>query len=162
MAARAGRAALIGLLALVLGAASTGAQPMEERYPGPYHAEVLRVIDGDTIEVRVAIWPGLLADWSVRLRGVDAPETFRPACLREDLMGRAARAFVARRYAPGDTIRLLDVERGDFAGRVIADIRRWRSDRWLSLAQEMVEARVAWPWRPGLPPIPWCRLGRGR
>ena len=138
------------------------AQPAEESYSGPYMAEVLRVIDGDTIEVSVAIWPGLTVEISARLRGVDAPETFRPACLREDLMGRAARDFVERRYHPGDLIRLTDVERGDFAGRVIADIRRWRSDRWLSLAAELVDARLAWPWVPGYRPIDWCRLGRGR
>jgi endonuclease YncB( thermonuclease family) len=36
-------------------------------------AEVLRVLDGDTFEARVRLWPGLDVTTKVRLRGVDAP-----------------------------------------------------------------------------------------
>jgi endonuclease YncB( thermonuclease family) len=37
-------------------------------------AEVVRVIDGDTFEARVRIWPGMDVTTRVRLRGIDAPE----------------------------------------------------------------------------------------
>src|ERR1700750_1770804 len=37
-------------------------------------ADVLRVIDGDTFEARVHLWPGLYVTTRVRLRGIDAPE----------------------------------------------------------------------------------------
>jgi micrococcal nuclease len=37
-------------------------------------AEVVRVIDGDTLEARVRIWPGMDVTTRVRLRGIDAPE----------------------------------------------------------------------------------------
>lgn len=36
--------------------------------------EVVRVIDGDTLEARVHLWPGLEMMTRVRLRGIDAPE----------------------------------------------------------------------------------------
>jgi endonuclease YncB( thermonuclease family) len=35
-----------------------------------YPAEVLRIIDGDTFEARVRVWPGLDVDTKVRLRGI--------------------------------------------------------------------------------------------
>lgn len=39
-----------------------------------YPAEVVQVIDGDTFEARVHLWPGLNVTTRVRLRGIDAPE----------------------------------------------------------------------------------------
>ena len=36
--------------------------------------EVLSVLDGDTFEARVNLWPGLAITTRVRLRGIDAPE----------------------------------------------------------------------------------------
>mgnify|MGYP001996263084 CR=1 FL=1 len=41
--------------------------------PGPIQAEVIRVIDGDTIEVRAEIWLGQYIETNVRLAGMDAP-----------------------------------------------------------------------------------------
>ena len=41
--------------------------------PGPIQAEVLRVIDGDTIEVRAKIWLDQYIETNVRLAGLDAP-----------------------------------------------------------------------------------------
>jgi endonuclease YncB( thermonuclease family) len=39
-----------------------------------YSAEVVHVIDGDTFEARVAVWPGIEIKTRVRLRGIDAPK----------------------------------------------------------------------------------------
>ena len=39
-----------------------------------YPAEVVRIIDGDTFEARVRVWPGLDVNTKVRLRNIDAPE----------------------------------------------------------------------------------------
>lgn len=44
---------------------------------GPYSADVIRVIDGDTINIRVAIWPGLEQIINLRLIGVNTPEKRR-------------------------------------------------------------------------------------
>src|SRR6185312_332928 len=57
-----------------------GAAPATVASPAPsasragHPADVLRVIDGDTFEARVHVWPGLDITTKVRLRGVDAPE----------------------------------------------------------------------------------------
>ena len=43
--------------------------------PQRRHAvEVLRTVDGDTFDARVALWPGVELNTRVRLRGIDAPE----------------------------------------------------------------------------------------
>src|SRR5690348_9640474 len=53
-------------------------------------AEVLRVIDGDTFEARINLWPGLEVTTRVRLRGIDAPE-LRAHCDDERIKAEAAR-----------------------------------------------------------------------
>ena len=41
---------------------------------GPYRAMVVRVLDGDTVEVDVWLWPGLVQRIKLRLAGVNTPE----------------------------------------------------------------------------------------
>lgn len=55
-----------------------------------YPAEVVRVIDGDTFEARVRVWPGLDVDTHVRLRGIDAAE-LHARCADELAKAQAAR-----------------------------------------------------------------------
>jgi endonuclease YncB( thermonuclease family) len=43
-------------------------------FAGPFQAELVRVIDGDTFEARVRIWFGQEITTLVRIRGIDAPE----------------------------------------------------------------------------------------
>src|SRR6266550_3793190 len=67
-----------------------------EALAGPVAAIVERVIDGDTIEVKAAIWLGQTLVVRVRIDGVDAPE-FEARCPEERKLALAARAFLARR-----------------------------------------------------------------
>ena len=62
---------------------------------GGHPAEVLRVIDGDTFEARVRIWPGMDVTTKVRLRGIDAPE-MRARCEDERVKALAARDALAQ------------------------------------------------------------------
>lgn len=91
---------------------------------GPIEAEILRVIDGDTVEVRAHIWPGHSVQTRVRLADVDAPEIRRVACEAEREAGHAARAFVESLLQPdgasGVRVHIRNVHLGSFAGRVIA------------------------------------------
>lgn len=45
-----------------------------ETLAGPYAAEIIRVIDGDTVEARIHVWLGLDQTIRVRIRDIDAPE----------------------------------------------------------------------------------------
>ena len=121
-----------------------------------YFAEVVQVIDGDTLDVRVDLWPGVQAVYAVRVRGIDAPELRRSACEAERLWAEEAKAQVTTLYDPGSRVRLEDVEYDAYSGRVVADVRRWRSDRWIYLADELVERGLAEVWEPGMADIDWC------
>ena len=158
------RRCVVGLLAACAlpAAAQVNVSKRSTVFPGPYVAEIVRIIDGDTIEASVALWPGLRADYAVRVRGIDAPEIFRPDCEEERVWGEQARAQAERLYPPGQEVRLLDVSYDAFSGRVVADVRRWRSDRWLSFATEMLERRMAVAWAPRQAAVPWCLLAQTR
>jgi endonuclease YncB( thermonuclease family) len=65
-----------------------------------YPAEVIHVIDGDTFEARVRVWPGLEVSTKVRLRNVDAPE-LHARCAEELAKAQAARAALETMLAAG-------------------------------------------------------------
>ncbi len=85
-----------------------------------YPAEVLRVIDGDTFEARVRIWPGLEVTTSVRLRDIDAPE-MRARCASAREQAQAARtALAALLDAGGVGLRAVGLDK--YGGRVLASV----------------------------------------
>lgn len=83
-----------------------------------YSAEVLRVVDGDTFEARVAIWPGLEVTTKVRLRGIDAPE-MRSPCHGGRERAEAARSALAALLGEG-RVGLRSVGPDKYGGRVVA------------------------------------------
>jgi len=85
-----------------------------------YPAEALRVIDGDTFEARVRVWPGLDVDTKVRLRGVDAAE-LHARCAGELAQAQAARAALQKILAEGGvTVSRVGIDK--YGGRVDATI----------------------------------------
>ena len=86
---------------------------------GPVKAALLRVIDGDTIEVRARIWLGLDLTTRVRLWGIDAPE-LDGVCHREREMARAAKLLLERSLSP--TRVLNDIRHDKYGGRVVARV----------------------------------------
>lgn len=127
-----------------------------------YFAEVINVIDGDNLAVKVRLWPGLVAEYSVRVRGIDAPEIRRPSCEEERSWGDEAKAQLEKLYDVGSEVRLENVAYDSFSGRVLADVSRWRSDRWLYLKDEMVERGMAVFWVPQQADVAWCLLAKTR
>jgi endonuclease YncB( thermonuclease family) len=84
-----------------------------------YSAEVIRVLDGDTFEARVRVWPGLDITTKVRLRGIDAPE-LRANCAEERIKADAARAALSALLAKG-SVGISQVSPDKYGGRVVAD-----------------------------------------
>jgi endonuclease YncB( thermonuclease family) len=85
-----------------------------------YPAEVIRIIDGDTFEARVRVWPGLDVDTKVRLRGVDAAE-LHARCDDERVKADAARTALDTILAEGG-VSLSQVGVDKYGGRVDAAI----------------------------------------
>jgi len=81
-------------------------------------AEVLRVIDGDTFEARVNLWPGLDVTTRVRLRGVDAPE-LKARCDAERIKAEAAREALRAILEQGE-VGISHVTLDKYGGRVVA------------------------------------------
>ncbi|PQA87903.1 thermonuclease family protein [Hyphococcus luteus] len=107
-------------------------------FDGPAKARVERVIDGDTVKMRVAIWLDQEILVSVRLAGVDAPELFRPKCDAERARALKAKNFVEV-FLSGGEARLEDIEQGKYAGRVVARIEANGAD----LARALTAAGLA-------------------
>lgn len=92
-------------------------------YSGPYEADVVRVIDADTIKMRVYTWPDHSTLINVRLAGVDTPETGRPQCRAERAKGHTATAYVKALMPIGQRINLINVMRDKFGGRVVGSLQ---------------------------------------
>lgn len=88
--------------------------------PGPVAATVERVVDGDTVRVSAEIWVDQHVSVSVRLRGVDAPEIFRPQCDAERAAARRAKEFVEALLSADVLLR--DITQDKYGGRVVARI----------------------------------------
>jgi endonuclease YncB( thermonuclease family) len=116
-------AAVEPALAAVSGAEPTPADiPIAHRLDPSivYPADVLRVIDGDTFEARVRVWPGLDVDTKVRLRGVDAAE-LHARCASELEQAQAARVELEKILAEGGvTISRVGIDK--YGGRIDATI----------------------------------------
>ena len=84
-----------------------------------YPAQVLRVIDGDTFQARVRVWPGLDVDTKVRLRGIDAAE-LHARCADEQAKAEAARAALETILAEGG-VAISRVGLDKYGGRVVAN-----------------------------------------
>jgi endonuclease YncB( thermonuclease family) len=136
-------------------AAWAAVAPAAESLPGPVGARVLRVLDGDTIEVRAHIWLGQEVATRVRLAGVDAPE-LEGACRSERALAMRARAYLAARLATADgglaDVSLSDIRAGKYGGRVLARVRTAGGE---DLSQALLAAGLARAYA-GKARRPWC------
>jgi endonuclease YncB( thermonuclease family) len=104
--------------------AVTAPDAVPEVAPGPalrsgHPADVLRVLDGDTFEARVHLWPGLDVTTRVRLRGIDAPE-MKARCGDERVRAEAARDALRAILDQGE-VGVSRVTLDKYGGRVVAD-----------------------------------------
>jgi endonuclease YncB( thermonuclease family) len=130
----------------LLGASGSTAETIS----GPVAADVIRVIDGDTLAVRARIWIGLDLVVSARIRGIDTPE-LNGKCDREKALAAAARNRLAGVVAAGK-IRMRQIENDKYAGRVLADIV---TDDGADLREAMLASGLARPYDGG-GRDPWC------
>ncbi|SLN15410.1 thermonuclease family protein [Oceanibacterium hippocampi] len=110
-------AVVFALLASLIGDIPVSAA---ETLPGPIPARVLRVVDGDTIEVSVRIWLATQLTTLVRIDGLDTPE-LRGRCPGERILAKQARDFL-RAFADGREVSLTGISYGKYAGRILATV----------------------------------------
>jgi micrococcal nuclease len=90
-----------------------------EAFTAQVPATVVRVIDGDTIEVRARIWTDTVKETRVRLIGIDTPE-INGKCDEERARAVAARDFLA---SLPRQVTLTDIKNDKFGGRIDARVR---------------------------------------
>ena len=128
-------------------------QSNADSLPGPIPAEVLKVVDGDTIKVRATIWVDQTVEVSVRLRGIDAPELYRPKCEAEKALARQAKAAVNASSPVGSSVTLSRITRDKYGGRVIASVATADGS---ALSEHLLANGQAIAYGA---PKPWCRRG---
>jgi endonuclease YncB( thermonuclease family) len=150
MAGRIGKRMAAGwmLAAFVFVAPTTRAA---DTLPGPVPAEIVAVVDGDTISVRAHIWLGQEVATLVRLAGIDAPE-LKGECESERARARAAREYLERAVA-GGPVMLGQIRYEKYAGRVMAKVA---TADGADLSERMVAAGFARLYDGGKR-LPWCQ-----
>jgi len=92
-----------------------------EKIDGPVAAEIIRVIDGDTILVEAAPWPQQRIEVYVRIRGIDAPE-MKSKCPALRAAAERARSVLDDMTATSPHIRLTNISGDKYFGRIVADV----------------------------------------
>ena len=149
-------ALVLGMAAAGLAASSPGAAGARQVLLGPVAGRVVKVLDGDTIEVVAQIWLGLELRVRVRLRGVDAPELNGP-CVRARELARAARTLVAAQIGAG-AVTLNAIQYGKYAGRVVAQVT---AHNGIDLAEALIAAGLGRAYSGGARPD-WCARSEDR
>ncbi|MDD9900626.1 MAG: thermonuclease family protein [Alphaproteobacteria bacterium] len=137
----------LGLITLLAAAPATAAV---DRLAGPLSGEVMRVVDGDTITVRLKIWIGQSIETHVRIDGIDAPE-IKGKCTSERARAEEARKELVRLLHDGK-VELTNIRNEKYAGRVLASVR---TSGGVDITQYMIEHDYARPYK-GAKRKTWC------
>jgi len=113
-----------------------------------YKAEVVRVIDGDTVVLNIDLgFNTIIRDEHVRLYGIDAPES-RTRDLAEKEKGLAAKDFLKSILSPGDVVTFRS-DRYDSTGkygRSLGTILKTVGDQVIDVNQLMISEGHAVPY----------------
>jgi endonuclease YncB( thermonuclease family) len=138
-------------LALIVFAAPAQAG---EIIPGPIEAVVVRVIDGDTVEVRAFPWLDMTITTRVRVAGIDTPEKgSRAKCAAEAALADRASAATRAALPEGAVVRLSDVEQDKYGGRVVAKIA---DPQGRDVGKALIKAHLARTYDGGTKSS-WCK-----
>jgi micrococcal nuclease len=114
-----------------------------------YSVLVLGVVDGDTFNASLTVWPDVQVVTAVRLAGVDTPE-LRGKCAAETVAAQAARKRLAE-LLTGKLVTISAVKPDKYRGRVDARVTVDGQD----VAQQLLAEGHARPYAGGAR-LGWC------
>lgn len=120
---------------------------------GPIRADVLRVLDGDTVEVRAYPWPQQSVDVLVRLRGIDAPE-IHSRCETERVRAEIARNRLSDMVTGQQHVLLTDIGGDKYFGRVVANLGLEDGE---DAASTLILENLVQPYDGGRKDRPFCQ-----
>ena len=141
-----------GALVGSLFAAQAESQEPASWIEGPVTAEVIRILDGDTVEVRAYPWPQHSVTVKVRLRGIDAPE-IHSRCKTEKARGLQAQEALARMLRNIGSVQLTNISGGKYYGRVLANMEIAEGQ---DVSASMLDADLVQPYFGGKKPKAAC------
>ena len=109
---------ILSIASLAIPAAASGKQVIQ----GPIAAKVIKVMDGDTLQISAKIWLDQTMVTSVRISGIDTPE-LDGKCKSESNAARVAKRRL-KDFIGKDQIRLTQIRNDKYAGRVVANVAR--------------------------------------
>lgn len=113
--------AVFALLVLIAGLMAAGKSAAGERIGGPVEAELIRVIDGDTVLVSARPWPDHQVKTYVRLRGIDAPE-LKSRCPTVRQAAVEAQSTLTTLLQSSPVVALTEISGDKYYGRVVATL----------------------------------------
>jgi endonuclease YncB( thermonuclease family) len=124
---------------------------------GPIPCEVVRVVDGDTVEARCHTWIGTDTTTFVRVRGIDTPEKApRAKCPAEAALAAKASKFTVDALPSGTPVVLSAIDNDKFGGRVDAVVTyNTPLIPGRNLADDLIAAGLARPYH-GEAKKSWC------
>ena len=116
-------------------------------HPGEFEAEVVRVIDGDTIVVNIEGWPSIVGkEIGIRVYGIDTRE------LNDG--GNSSKEYAKSLVQPGDMVLLTRMSRGKFF-RIVARVR-FGKEYAIDWETHFLEKGLAYPYFGGTKrPLGW-------
>jgi micrococcal nuclease len=140
------RFAALTLCILPAATSAWASEPHRYAVTGPVEAELVSVIDGDTVMVNARPWPQQTVSVLVRIRGIDTPE-LHAHCPSLRQLALAARDVLAEALASDHgRLTLSDISGDKYFGRVVANVS---FDHGHDAASLMLAAGLASPYDGG-------------
>jgi len=95
-------------------------------------SDIIRIIDGDTIEVFIELGFNVYHREKVRLLGFDAPETFRPQTERERIGGKKVKEYLTSLLKDEKNLYIKTKKRGKY-GRYLGIILKKENNILISI-----------------------------
>jgi endonuclease YncB( thermonuclease family) len=108
---------IVALLLFVAPASSFARDEID----GPVSAQILRVIDGDTLLVEARPWPQQTMEVYVRIRGIDTPE-MHSKCEAVRRAGADARHVLEQLTEYSPEVQLTQISGDKYFGRILANV----------------------------------------
>ena len=87
-----------------------------------YKAKLVRVIDGDTIELEIDLGFSITMKRKIRLLNIDTPEIYHPSCEKEREHGLEATNFVKEFLSNQEIIIKTHKDKTGKYGRILAEV----------------------------------------
>jgi len=138
------------MVMIIAFSSSVNAAGRAQMIEGPIKGEVLKVIDGDTLSVKINVWLNQQIEVNLRVVGIDTPE-LRGKCDLEKEKAQEARSEIIK-LIKNNNISLYNIHHDKYAGRVLANVK---TATGIDLAEYMISKGLARPYK-GDKRQGWC------